>query len=846
MSGGVGRIGLAADDHGAATDLADADAILLRPVWLRDWGIVALALLASIALIWLVTRDVLVTAIFAGGVVTIGAIVVAAALRRRPVAPAELALPDWSVTVAAIERSDVAVAITDRAGRLVCANALFETRFGAGAAPPRLPLAEPALERLAAATRAAWRDGKASAEHLLADDGAVDPSGREGAAWRCDIERAGRGEDFLIWRLSMMAEADPLAALRTTIEGWFGRLLTQAGLAAAIVDSDGMIVATNAGFTERAFADAELQPVSPALGTDFFALLRHDEDHICWARDDGRGGALTVYHVPLAEGEADAQAAPALMLVAEANTGIGADRETRAAFPHLQALLQQLPHGLAMTDRDGRLLFTNAAFVRAAGREGREPAVFPTDLVVREDKAALSEAVRRYSRGPVGAGDIAVRLAAQPDDPVQLTLAGVRGLGDAAVLLGLTDTTEETRLKRQVAQATKMQAVGQLAGGVAHDFNNVLTATLGTCDLMLMRHTPGDSDYDDIQHIRANSNRAASLTRQLLAFSRQQTLRPQVLQLPDVVADTAQMLKRLIGEKIEFVVQHDRDLHPVRADPGQLSQVITNLVVNARDAVHARGNGRGRIQVSTRQVDAAALRDSRRAIVPAGEYTALIVEDDGGGIDPANIGKIFEPFFTTKEPGRSGAMGGTGLGLSTVYGFVKQSGGFIFADSDPGKGTRFDVLFPADRDPAAPAPGQSEPGHPERPASSRRWGGDGRVLLVEDEDPVRLVAERALTREGYRVTTARDGEDGLEQMRRAMKSDAGFDLVISDVVMPIMDGPAMARELRKLAPSLPVLFISGYAEEQLRREIDLPNVHFLAKPFSVAQISERVSEVLGG
>ena len=770
----------------AAADLGGdirLDTGLPAPHALRDWGIVALALLASVALVWLVTREPLITAIFAGSLVAIGAIGTALALRRAPVATADLAEPDWSVTVAAIERPDMAVAITDRAGRLVCANAVFERSFGIGAAPPRLPLADAALERLALATRNAWRDGRAHAERLEGPDrlAAADERPGDQVSWRCDIARAGRGEDFLIWRLSAAAEADPVTALHAAVEGRFGRLLTQAGLAAALVDPAGTILTANAGFIERALGDLELGPdldtarATPGIaGADFFSLIRRDgSDHICWAHDGdgfsgGHGGALTVFHVPLAEGDAPAAAAPALMLVAEANTGIGADREARAAFPHLEALLQQLPHGLAMTDRDGRLMFTNAAFVRAAGREGREPPVFPTDLVVREDKAALSEAVRRYSRGPLGAGDIAVRLAAQPDDPVQLTLAGVRGLGDAAVLLGLTDTTEETRLKRQVAQATKMQAVGQLAGGVAHDFNNVLTAILGTCDLMLMRHTPGDSDYDDIQQIRANSNRAASLTRQLLAFSRQQTLRPQVLQLPDVVADTAQMLKRLIGEKIEFVVQHDRDLLPVRADPGQLGQVIMNLVVNARDAIHARGNGRGRIQVSTGRVDADALRDSRRAIVPAGAYTGLIVEDDGGGISPENITKIFEPFFTTKEQGRGGTMGGTGLGLSTVYGFVKQSGGFVFADSDVGRGTRFTVLFPADREGTAAPVAAPVPAPP-----PRAWGSDGRILLVEDEEPVRLVAERALIREGYKVTGAADGEEGLERMRAAIALGRG-------------------------------------------------------------------------
>ena len=217
--------------------------------------------------------------------------------------------------------------------------------------------------------------------------------------------------------------------------------------------------------------------------------------------------------------------------------------------------------------------------------------VYPGDLVVKEDKAAVADAVRRNARGPAMSGDLAVRLARQPAEPVALTIAGLRGLGDAAVLLLLKDNSEEAKLKRQVAQATKMQVVGQLAGGVAHDFNNILTAIIGHCDLMLMRHTPGDIDYDDIQQIKSNSNRAAGLTRQLLAFSRQQTLRPQVLQLPDVVSEVSHLLKRLLGETVELVVKHGRNLGPIRADPGQLEQVIINLAVNARDAMAPKGGG---------------------------------------------------------------------------------------------------------------------------------------------------------------------------------------------------------------------------------------------------------------
>ena len=311
------------------------------------------------------------------------------------------------------------------------------------------------------------------------------------------------------------------------------------------------------------------------------------------------------------------------------------------------------------------------------------------------------------------------------------------------MLLSIRDNSEESKLKSQVAQATKMQAVGQLAGGVAHDFNNILTAIIGHCDLMLLRHAPGDSDYDDIQQVKNNSNRAAGLTRQLLAFSRQQTLRPQVLQLPDVVADVSNLLKRLLDETIELEVRHGRNLGLVRADPGQLEQVIINLGVNARDAMpHG-----GKISISTQSVVASDVRALKSEILPIGDYTALIFSDTGQGIPPHVIGKIFEPFFTTKAVGK-----GTGLGLSTVYGIIKQSGGYIFADSKPGEGTTFSIYFPVHR--------------------------------------------------------------------------------------------PTARHVRKNYPALPILFMSGYAEEQLRKSIDLDKVNFLPKPFSVAQLAEAVGETL--
>ena len=346
---------------------------------------------------------------------------------------------------------------------------------------------------------------------------------------------------------------------------------------------------------------------------------------------------------------------------------------------------------------------------------------------------------------------------------------------------------------------------------------------------MLMRHTPGDSDYDDIQQIKSNSNRAAGLTRQLLAFSRQQTLRPQVLQLPDVVSEVSHLLKRLLGETVELVVKHGRNLGPVRADPGQLEQVIINLAVNARDAIASKGSS-GTLTIQTYSVRSNQVAELGSDILPIADYSALSVTDTGCGIAPSVLGKIFEPFFTTKEVGK-----GTGLGLSTVYGIVKQSGGFIFADSKVGEGTRFVIYLPVHQEEAGAAKSKT----PEKPKEGELWG-SGTVLLVEDEPMVRSVAERALTRHGYKVITADNGEDALE----ILDSGEQIDLLISDVVMPGMDGPTMVAEARKERPDLKILFMSGYAEEQLRNSINVGNVAFLPKPFSVQELAEAAKRTL--
>lgn len=795
----------------------------------QDRALMALALAGSVGLIGLLSRDATLTAAFGvGAVVLAGTARAALALRPRPVT-AELAVPDWSVTHVAIDRPGEAVAITDRAGRMVCANPDFTNWFG-HAVPPRLPLAAADPARVEEATRIAWRDGAAQVDHVTAAAGLFDLT----------VRRAGRGEDHLVWRLVPVRQSDPLAWTTAAIEGRIGRALDRESIQAAVVAPDGRIIAANRAFMRRATgeSDSEAQTVT---GSDFVSHFEADAaQDIYFTRERGRGLPVRFLHVPIVDPDApgviDPAVVPSLFLVVDTHSGVG---DARAGLPQIEALLARLPLGLAMVDRDGRFLFANSAFLRAAGSEDTAPPPYPSDLVIREDKGALADAVRRHAQGAPVAGDVAVRLRCAPDEPVMMSLAAVRGIGECAVLLSLKDSSEETRLKHEIAQASKMQAVGQLAGGVAHDFNNVLTAIIGYCDLMLMRHTPGDSDYDDIQQIKANSNRAASLTRQLLAFSRQQTLRPQVLQLPDVVAEVSTLLKRLIGEKITLEVTHDRGLGAVRADPVQLEQVLLNLAVNARDAM-ADNKVPGTLRLMTRRVTAQDVRAMKSDALPVGEYSALVVEDNGHGIPPEQLDKIFEPFFTTKDRGK-----GTGLGLATVYGIVKQSGGTITVDSEPGKGTRFSIFFPVHVPDPAEIAEAAEAARERGPEPRRRqWTAGGRVLLVEDEDTVRAVAERALVRQGYEVTTASDGEEGLDTLVRTYDEGGKFDLVVSDVVMPTMDGPAMAREIRARRPEIPFLFMSGYAEETLRREIDIPNMHFLPKPFSVQQIVGAVETVL--
>jgi two-component system cell cycle sensor histidine kinase/response regulator CckA len=395
-------------------------------------------------------------------------------------------------------------------------------------------------------------------------------------------------------------------------------------------------------------------------------------------------------------------------------------------------------------------------------------------------------------------------------------------LDPARMIAVLTDASALKTLEAQFAQSQKMQAIGQLAGGVAHDFNNLLTAISGHCDLLMLRHDKGDPDFADLDQISQNSNRAAALVNQLLAFSRKQTLKMQMLDLRDTLADLTHLLNRLVGERVGLKIVHDPAPAAMRGDKRQLEQVIMNLVVNARDAMPEGGD----ITVRTQNIRLAAPENRDSVTLAKGDYVAISVSDTGSGITPDHLGKIFDPFFTTKRAGE-----GTGLGLSTAYGIVKQTGGYIFCDSEVGQGTTFSIYFPAHAitDMAA---------KPAVPVTPIKQFVRGKVLLVEDEAPVRAFAARALKLKGFDVAEATSGEAALAILE---KGDQQIDIFVTDVVMPGLDGPSWVREGRKLMPQAKVIFMSGYTEDIfVDGQVPVPDAAFLAKPFTLSELTELV------
>ncbi|MGP1396888.1 MAG: PAS domain S-box protein [Inquilinaceae bacterium] len=506
----------------------------------------------------------------------------------------------------------------------------------------------------------------------------------------------------------------------------------------------------------------------------------------------------------------------------------------RVSEIRFQRFFEDAPIGVALLDRDLRLTEWNRAFEDLLGRSAEDLAGRPiADFLDRGTQAPVLKRLAAVMTGKEKALPMEVRVQGQGGLSASLYARRFEGNVDEPVslLLQFIDQTEQKNLETQFAQSQKMQAVGQLAGGIAHDFNNLLTAMIGFCDLLLLRHRAGDPSFGDIMQIKQNANRAANLVRQLLAFSRQQTLQPRVLNITDVLAELSNLLRRLIGENIELKMIHGRDLGLIKVDQGQLEQVIINLAVNARDAML---NG-GVLTISTSNLSFAAPTRRHTDEIPAGDYVSIQAIDTGIGIPSENLDRIFEPFFSTKEIGS-----GTGLGLSTVYGIVRQTGGYIFVDSKPGQGSTFTILLPRHLAEESAVEAAGDP----RESAIVDLTGAGCILLVEDEDPVRVFSARALRNKGYEVLEAKSGTDALEVLEQ--EGDR-VDLLVTDVVMPQMDGPTLIKNVRETRPGMKVICISGYTEDRFRNTLDGgETIHFLAKPFSLKQLAGKVKDVLRG
>ncbi len=750
--------------------------------------------------------------------------------------------------------------LVDGQGRVRFANPAFGRLFGETERPaPELIAArcddEGAKQALAQIAREA-QSGRAGALDLPLKSGfwgresgggrLWDSLGRPAVHW-CHVAAMPLGgrDGAVLWRIDEIEIQPVLASAMQAEQERLVELLGDAPIGVYSVDGDGRFLFVNQALADWLEVPADELTAGQVRLHDVIAsaLPAH-----CEPSDPFGDGATLAGEVTLRNGAGlGFQAFVAQDVIRDAAGGVA---RTRSVVRHLtrehdlaealaqserrfERFFQEAPIGIALIDARGVVTESNDALRELAGIAGEmAPGTSLFDLVDEEGRTALGAALEEVAavqgtvldRPPVevhlGGGE---RVCA-----VVITRMGLAPDAGSGFIAHFIDTTEQKSLEAQFAQSQKMQAVGQLAGGIAHDFNNLLTAMIGFSDLLLLRHRPGDQSFADIMQIKQNANRAANLVRQLLAFSRQQTLRPRVLDVTNILAELSHLLRRLIGENIELKMIHGRDLGPVKADQGQLEQVIINLAVNSRDAMPE--GGQLTIQTDNLTVDHEVKRKGE--VMPPGDYTRVVVTDTGHGISAENIDRIFEPFFSTKEVGA-----GTGLGLSTVYGIVKQSGGFIFAESEVDVGTTFAIYLPHY------VPSEAEVTASEAAVEeSRDLSGIGTILLVEDEDGVRAFSARALRNKGYEVLEARSGEAALEVLADQAKP---IDLLVTDVVMPKIDGPTLVRQVREERPSLKVIFISGYTEDAFRKRLDQDaGIHFLPKPFSLKQLAGKVKEVM--
>jgi two-component system cell cycle sensor histidine kinase/response regulator CckA len=512
-----------------------------------------------------------------------------------------------------------------------------------------------------------------------------------------------------------------------------------------------------------------------------------------------------------------------------------AEFEDDASGARFARFFQSAPFGIAMLGSDGRIVSANSAFCRMLLDGAAGTGIAAADALGRaadaETRNAVDEALKRVISGRVHTVPIEIAAGAKRDHVTRVYMSpfAAGGAREAAILY-VVDATEQKALEARFAQSQKMEVVGKLAGGIAHDFNNMLTAILGFSDMLLAQHRPKDVAYKDLTNIKASANRAAELVRKLLALARQQTLQNEVLNLGEVLTDQFNMLKGFVSEKSELKISATPDLWTVMVDRHEFEQALFNLVTNAKDAMPDGGT----VSIRARNVpERETQKLEHREFVP-GEYVLIEVGDTGHGMTREVMDKIFEPFFTTKAIGK-----GTGLGLASVYGMVKQSGGYIYPESEVGKGTTFRIYLPryqADKDEEVVAPKEKK-----KEQRAADLTGTGRVLLVEDEEVVRNFAARALKRQGYKVLEASTGVEALEVME---KHKGKIDIVVSDVVMPEMDGPTLLKELRKRNADLKIIFVSGYPNDAFKSALGDEDFAFLPKPFSLPQLAAKVKEEL--
>lgn len=569
------------------------------------------------------------------------------------------------------------------------------------------------------------------------------------------------------------------------------------------------------------------------------------------------GQSLPVRMVHRVSSARDGAPGESRTIVMSRDGGEDEDQSASSAAMRFTRFFNNTPMAIASVDGKGRILRTNAPFLKLfsglVSQDDVERGALIETVVHATEKGRLHEALAAAKDRQ---GDIAPIDALHPADGERHFRFYINAVIDqsdqapeeAAIIYAL-EITEQKALENQMAQTQKMNAVGTLAGGIAHDFNNVLTAILLSSDHLLLSARPADASFADLMEIKRNANRAAVLVRQLLAFSRKQTMRPTVLSMTDVIGDLRMLVDRMTGTNVKVEVDYGRDLWPVRTDLGQFEQVLLNLAVNARDAMPAGGI----ITLRTRNLPSSEIAALGRRELPEEDFVMVEVSDQGTGIPPEILDKIFEPFFTTKEVGK-----GTGLGLSMVYGIVKQSGGYIYPESEVGKGTTFRILLPRHIEipevAGEPAAGTSAEtvalprveavvkpvAKAEEPTDLT--GDSAVVLLVEDEEAVRRGGKRMLETRGYTVHEAGSGVEALDIMDEL---DGAVDIVVSDVVMPEMDGPTLLTELRKKYPDLKFIFVSGYAEDAFARNLPADaKFGFLPKPFSLKQLAVAVREML--